>query len=319
MLTEEQLRTRQLGVSGSEAAALVGLSRWAAPIDIYQAKIDPVQTQRLADMESPLIRGILFEEPVIKWYSIITGRSVTFPGTLQHPKHKRTFATPDGIATLPGGDTRVLEVKNSTWMSKPHWGDAGTDQIDSCYLPQVMFEMACAQLPKLDLCLYMGMEPVIYHVDFDEDTFEALREVCDRFYTDHVIPRRPPPPDASDSYAEWIARMHPRVLGTIVDADEDTRGVMTQLVETRAKLKELEAEELLLKNLIKERIGDGEGIRSPEARITWRRTKDSPRVDWKGVANDPVVSRRISKRVMDKYSYTQEGHRRFLVTEEQEK
>lgn len=309
MLTSEQLHLRQAGVSGSEAAALVGLSRWASPIDIYQAKIDPIATQRLADMESPLIRGILFEEPVIKWYALITGRTVSFPGTLQHKRYPRIFATPDGVATLPDGDTRALEVKNSTFHSRDHWGDPGTDDIDECYLPQVLFEMAVTGLPQLDLCLYMGVEPMIYHVDFDEDTFEALREVCERFYTDHVLTRTPPPPDASESYARYVEKIFPCHHGPMVQADEEAARWMADLLAVREELKEVEGRETLIKTQLKLRIGDACGIEHGDLAMTWLKTKDSTKYDFKQM----VKELGIEADVLEKYKYIQKGHRRFLV------
>ena len=39
MLTKEQKLLRRTGIGGSDAAAILGLSPWATPLDIYNEKV----------------------------------------------------------------------------------------------------------------------------------------------------------------------------------------------------------------------------------------------------------------------------------------
>ena len=112
MLTNEQLAIRKTGITGSEIAAVAGLSPYESPLTVWARKLDLVDDDSSAVME----RGTYLEEGIRSWYCAKTGANVAIVGTMVHPDNPIIIATPDGIA-YRGDERRALEIKAPTWRT----------------------------------------------------------------------------------------------------------------------------------------------------------------------------------------------------------
>lgn len=292
-LTREQLELRKKGITGSEIAALAGLSPWSSAADVWERKMG--REQDLS--QSPhIMRGNLLEAPILRWYAHLTQRVVHPQGTLVHPEHPLIMATPDGISTADGTADRVVEVKCPSWTTARHWGEPGTDAVPVYYLPQVIFEMAVTGLKDADVVLFAGVEPKIYPVAYDPDFFDALLEIAQQFWRDHVVTGTPPPPDASASYAAFIARYAPQYEPPkTLDLTENAQanalaGRLRSLQET---LDVLEQERELCRNQLKEIIGEHAQARINGGMVVWKQTKPIERVAWKDVVKAAAVPQEL--------------------------
>lgn len=201
-----------------------------------------------------------------------------------HPTVPLVIATPDGISTGEGTPDLILEVKCPSWRTGHHWGEPGTDQVPEYYLPQLMWEMAVTGLKAAHMVAYLGEKPLIYDVPFDVELFEALVDVAQQFWNDHVATGLPPPVDASESYAAYLASRFPRGASPLLSATSE----MTSWVEKLRRAREIKAaaeqEEAEAINHLKAAIGDHEGIEGAWGRITWRNNKDTLTTNWRQVA-----------------------------------
>lgn len=94
MLTEQQRLERKKGIGGSDAAAVIGWSRWKTPYDVWQEKTGQVEVQQNEAMRL----GIELEPYVRELYEHETGEKVAVPDKiLFHHKHPFILANPDGI------------------------------------------------------------------------------------------------------------------------------------------------------------------------------------------------------------------------------
>lgn len=311
MLSEKQQAMRMGGLGGSEIAAVCGIYPFAAPIDVWMSKrgLKPPIDEWT---QAPLVRGALFEEPVKRWYSLKTGRHIAPCPTMVSPRNPLVIATPDGISYDPANpaDRCPLEVKNPSWRMGHHWGEEWTDEIPDYYMPQVIWEMEVTGLRLAHVCAYMGDEPRIYAVHWSEELYGSLVEIAEQFWVDHVLAGVPPPVDGTDSYKRWIEERYPRALKKQYRQIDDTiRPWVDRLLAARAQVAETEAEIALCQNVIKEWIGDHDGLVCEQGRIDWKNNKDKVRVDYKAV----VQSIGANEDVLRQHTTVSPGARPFFV------
>jgi putative phage-type endonuclease len=283
-LTQEQLALRRQGVTGSEIAAIAGLSPWSNATDVWQRKMGH-EAQMVGNAH--IARGNFLERPILEWYSQLEQRVVHPQTTLVHPEHRLIMATPDGISTAPGTEDRVVEVKCPSWTTARHWGEPGTDAVPIYFLPQLTFEMAVTGLKRADTVLFAGIEPKIYPVAYDPDFFDALHEIAEQFWRDHVVTGKPPPPDASASYAQFVAQYYPQAQPpkTIdLTDDRDATETVARLKSVQDTLELLEQERELCKNKLKAMMGEHAQARVSGGMLTWKQSKPVSRTSWKDVA-----------------------------------
>lgn len=300
MLTAEQHAIRATGIGGSEIAAIAGLSPWMRPIDVWQRKMGIAPEVEGHHME----RGTYLEPGLVAWACKRTGRAYhPCSTTLQHPRHRRVVATPDALA--PG---RTLEVKSPGWRNQDAWGESGTDQVPEYYTPQLMFEAACAGAQFADAAAEINGDLRIYSVAFDEDLFESLAEMAGKFWRDHVETGIPPPVDFSESYKDFLTRRFPESRGFIRPAGIAEELLAEELRAARAVRVEAEKREDEIANKIRASIGDADGIEGPWGRITWRKTKEVRKTDYRAIAEGLATPDLI-----EKFTTISQGPRRLVV------
>lgn len=304
MLTTEQQAIRATGIGGSEIAAVAGLSPYATPLDIYLRKVEPQPDVPNFHKE----RGTYLERGLIDWYADRKGFVVKPAPTMRHPRHKHVLATPDAIV-FDGSGRRTLEVKFPHWRSADEWGPDGTDEVHEMYVPQMMFEAACAETPLADAAAFINGDLRSYSVPFDEELSETLCELAERFWRDHVEKRVPPPIDGSKSYSDYLAKKFPRSTGYMRLAGAREEELAESLRDIRAEIDALETRKSEVENLLKDFIGDADGVEGPWGKITWKKPKDGTHVNWEALATELAPSPDL----IAKHTTITPGSRRFIV------
>jgi predicted phage-related endonuclease len=304
-LTPEQKARRRGGVGASEIAALAGISKWATPIAIYEAKVQGFELESSYAMEL----GTEFESPIARIWARREKRFIAIVDTIQHPDPRFPFAlaTPDRAVYLTReargdgrakktdlrGAEKILQVKSTNWRLRHLWGEEGTDSIPDEYVASSHWEGSVAQVGMVDFAVDFDKTKLgTYRVMVDAGIFAALYEIAARFMVDHVLAGVPPPVDASDRYAEFLTRQFPRQTRDELDPIQDTEEDILQTIALFAKLKTAEKRlETILKlarNKITARIGGATGISGPFGKMTWKKTKDGAKVNWKAVADESM-------------------------------
>lgn len=306
-LTPEQKERRRSGVGASEIAALAGISKWSTPIAIYEAKVLGYELESSYAMEL----GTEFESPIARIWARQEKRFISIVDTIQHadPEKRFALATPDRAvytSKQAQGDGRkkktrpelesaekILQVKSTNWRLRHLWGDEGTDSIPDEYVAASHWEGAVAGVQIVDFAVDFDKTKLgKYRVMVDLGIFASLYEIAERFMVDHVLARVPPPPDASDRYAEYLSRNFPRETTASLDPIQDTEQDVLQTIALFAKLKtaekRLEKILKLAKNKITARIGGATGITGPFGKITWKKTKDGSKVNWQAIADESM-------------------------------
>jgi len=313
MLTDEQKKLRTTAFGASEAPTLVGVGPGKL-VELWQAKMDPTADPFADCDQNDLVElGQEYEDPVCHIYARRTGTFLARVDTLRHPTKPLAVATPDrarftseealravaangpisSVEALEAAD-RLVEAKTTGNRYRHEYGRAGSGVVPEEKCLQCVWQMGVTGLRVVDLpVLFMGewgRRIEVFTVMWNEDLFNWLYEAAERFWTDHVVTRKPPPPDGTDRYDEALARMFPADRKPPAVADE----VDEQLMLDYAKFREVERRaELLKKKLgqrLKARIGEAGGLVSPTlGKLSWTRSKDSTEVDWEKAAQEALL------------------------------
>lgn len=151
MLTEAQLKERKTGLGGTDAAAILGLSKFKTPMDVYFDK-----TSDLMDVKpnEAMQRGIKLEKFVKQAYIKSTGFHVDdVHQTYRHAEHDFMLANLDGWR--PDNES-IVEFKTASNYMKHEWGDPGTDEIPRDYLLQVAHYAIVKNVERVDIGVLFG-------------------------------------------------------------------------------------------------------------------------------------------------------------------
>jgi putative phage-type endonuclease len=200
--------------------------------------------------ETPAMRwGNTLEPVIVQAYAQETGNSVE-PGGLAIHKSKDApwrMATLDGVATLPDGRLKILEVK--TARTADHWGIPGTGEIPLQYACQVQHYMEVTGIHSADIAVLIGGSDFrIYHLVYNPKAWGQCMAVLDAFWHNHVVPKVPPP--CTNLY-HWDMN---RDLGNTLTADDALSEQIRALAHARAHLNEWEKQERALSHALKMRL-----------------------------------------------------------------
>ena len=325
-------------IGGSDIAAVLGVSRWRTPLDVY-CKLLGV-TRATETQTEAAFWGVSLEPNIAQHYGELHPE-VRLVGDVRvrHPDHPWATGTPDRIvvgveefgqlspmlATKKRGPVAEedcfravlasayygLEVKTAGARSAKFWGESGQG-VPEEYYAQCQWYLFVTGLDRWDVAVLLaGQEYREYTILSDQELHGIMLEAASRFMVDCVARRVPPVPDATDRSAEALKALFPIATGDMIralDADEVLAG---ELRDAETAVKEAEGVYALAENQMKARIGAASGIEGRFGRVTWRNQKDSPKVDWEEIARS-LAKGPIPAKLIDSHTGMRPGPRVFL-------
>jgi putative phage-type endonuclease len=266
---------RRTGIGGSDAGAILGLSPWKSPLDVYLEKIGEVDSSQDT---AATYWGRKLEDLVADEYAVRTGRRVErCNDTLRHPLLEWQMAHVDRLVWRDGQRPRVrgqirtdriLECKTAGAHMAAEWGPEGTDQIPEAYIAQVQHYLAVTGCEVADLAVLIGGRDFrVYEIPRDNELIHAIIEAESEFWW-RCQDRRPPDPQ---SLAD-LAKRWPRDTGGTVVADAVLVGAVDALREMKAQQKTLDADIDALEAAVKKVLMDNATLAGPDGRplATWK-------------------------------------------------
>lgn len=330
----EWLEKRTRGIGGTDIGAILGVSPWSSPIDVYLGKVG-LSAGR--DMTEAMWWGSFLEEGISKKYAEREGKRVLrgsafadlFPGrheawmnhTLIHHKEFPHFlGTPDGVVCSPDVDMAIergLEIKNSGFKSE-EWGTAGTDHVPTHYLLQCQWYEMVTGINVWDLAvLFSGNRLEVYTIHANTELQQTMAEFANEFWENNVLKEIPPPVDASEGYASYLAKKFSSGTEEWVEAKTGDNFCLLagNLRRIQGHLKEVEEEERLAKSLMMESIGERKGVKGPFGKVQWIRSKPSLKVDFEGCFLDLVSELKMEDEKVEeiKATHTTEAQRNAFI------
>ncbi len=311
---DKWLAERRSGIGGSDCAAVLGISEWRRPLEVYAEKLG-IGSERV---ETPAMRaGTILEPGLREMARQAIGFNFTIPRLCRHSKHEWMLGTPDALVD---GESIGVELKLVGERMGRRFGESG-DEVPESYLLQCHHYMTVLDYDKWILAAFFGatLEFRTYEIHRDKEMSEMLIEREGRFWHDHVLKKVPPPEADPMVVKDFLARKYPRNVEPLLKVESpEVIGMMQELARFREWLKCAKNDEEGAKNELKEIIGTAAGLEDGDGnKVTWKTTKDSKAVDWEAafrrVANGMIPESSVNK-IVESFTSTKPGVRRFLAS-----
>ena len=298
-MQEIEREIRKTGIGGSDAAAIMGLSKFTSPLDVYLEKTGKAPPE---DDKPALERGRDLEDVVAEKVVKRTGMQLTHnPILIEHPDHPFMIGHVDRFIPAKTRwspenpvDPAILEIKTAAFRTD-EWGEPGTSDVPVYYATQVVHYMALAGVNHayLAVMFVLAWDLQIFHFERDLAIEKGLMDAESYFWHENVKKDIPPSPQTLRD----LKRLYPVSQGGSVEAEEETIQQIARLREVKEQLKALDAEEEELGLQIKIAFADkGELVGPDGATLATYNSQKQSTFDRKGLTvAHPEIAHKFTK------------------------
>lgn len=261
---EKWLKTRGLGIGGSDAAVIMGLNSYKSPYQLWMEKTGQAEAPDLSGNQR-IYWGVKNEPNVADWFMEDTGKKVKRLGTLQSREYPFMLANVDRTII---GENAGLEIKTAGVSQAKKWKG---DEIPDAYYCQCLHYLAVTGADRWYIAVLIGGNDAIYKVvERNEDDIKALIQAEEDFWN-LVETNTPPPVDGSPSCAAALSTQYkggdPN-LTILLPSDAD--GVIESLENDRAIMDALKKQITEKENRLKALLGNAEEGSTDHYRVLWK-------------------------------------------------
>ena len=264
---EEWLAQRTKGVGGSDVAAIMGLSPWKTPAQVWLEKTGRVEPEDIS--AHPYVQFGNIMEPVV-------GRLFAE----RHPDFRvrrvnaicQSVERPWAQASLDfevndGTSWGVLEIK--TARSAKDWADG----VPYHYLTQVVHYLDVTGRAYAYVAVFFrdSCEFAEYRVERDEEDIEAVRSAVDDFWLNYVQADVMPAVVGTQGEASSLARYWGSGGDDLVEAGADADELVAAYQDAAERERVAKADKTAASTRLIELIGGHKGLTTDTSRVTWVR------------------------------------------------
>jgi putative phage-type endonuclease len=277
-------RTKYIG--GSDIGAILGLSRFRSPLDVWMEKTG----KEVKHPDSlPLRFGSFAESFIAKEYSRSTGFELMHDESIfVHPKHPMCCAHIDRLVMgdgLKNAPTKILECKSANPFTSSDWGDIGSDEVPLPYLCQVAWYQAITGIEQADIAVLFGNSDFrIYEITRNKELEDLITEKVLHFWNEHVLKDLPPPPQSEADCQNLFSKGNSTKR---IEAINETFELTKRLNLLNNEIEVREEEISSIKQTIMNQMQEAETL-TYQGKIlaTWKAPKPSYRLDSKQLEID---------------------------------
>lgn len=308
---------RRTMIGSSDAPRLLGLSKYGTALDVYREKTDPEPVKPDSpEKEEQKGLGIDLEEAIAKVWAKRAGVRIRRKHKIaRHPAYSYIGASLDFEVM---GEHAVVEVK--TRRNPRGWGEPGTATIPDDVWVQVQHQLLATGYGKAYvIAMLAGAPPRAYKIPRDQAFLDDYLQLVIDFWTNHVEKGIAPPWDGSEAGDRMLRKMYPESVGEVI-ATPEAELLVGQLQDVRRRKAEIEIEEGIIAQRIKDFIGDKERMIGPGFRVRYSWNKPARKTAWKLVAEAYRVMlgrfgvlQEVMEPVVGQYTSESEPTRPFVV------
>jgi putative phage-type endonuclease len=271
-------RTKYIG--GSDIGAILGLSRFRSPLEVWMEKTGK-EVKQLDSL--PLRFGSFAEEFVASEYARSTGFELLHDESIHiHPEHSFMSAHIDRfvLESCSASPSRILECKTANPFASSEWGEIGSDEVPMSYLCQCIWYMAITNLDRVDLAVLFGNSDFrIYEITRDIELEKMVIQKATTFWQEHVLKDAPPPAISEQDCHTLFGKGD---ASKSVEAKADTLGLTKRLQLLNSEIEVREEEISSIKQAIMNQMQEAETLTCQgKVLATWKAPKPSFRLDSK--------------------------------------
>jgi len=268
MITENQKKERQNYIGGSDAAAIIGLSKWKTPYEVWLEKTG----QGIPKEETlPMKVGAMMESVVANLWSKQYGKKLK--------KSNKTLFSKDypfiggNLDRLIVGEKSFLEVKTTGERFSKEWEES---KVPLDYLVQCLHYLYVTQFPKAYLCVLIGNSELksyeIYYKNYEKQINQIIQKEVD-FWQKYVLTKTPPPVSADDSEAifqQFLPQIKEPTQELDLSGDDEVQLLIENLESYKQDKKKLEEQISEIENKIKIKLGEYQIAKTSRYIIEWK-------------------------------------------------
>ena len=277
-------------IGGSDAAAVLGISPWRTPFDLYQDKIAPrIESPEEQDNRTAKLRGKRLEPYICDMLTAEHGVQLVARNR-RYTDREHPFLACEIDAETADGEN--VEIKTVHPFKARDWGEELTDSIPVHYTAQAMHGLMVTGRDVCRFAVLIGDELRLYRVERDVDTIAAMREREVQFWQQHVLAKVPPPASSTSD----VLRLFERDLGTTVEATDEVAAAVDRLRTLKLQAKDIGSTIDALEEQIKLHMqGAATLTRAGQVLATWR-SQVARRLDQKALeAAHPALVEQFRK------------------------
>lgn len=282
-------RTTRIG--GSDIAAVMGLSPWMTPVELWQLKTKRVVKEITPEKErifkrghklEPFIREMVIEklqDMGLKVRLVSTNRQYALPG-------KPYIACEIDFELELSGEVQIGDeivtfdrahvtgdAKSVTGFARKKWGEVGTDEIPIEYAAQFMYGLGIRHSNYLlglksdaapEYCIVAALRSFddvdIYWIERDKETIDAMLAKATLFWEEHVMKDVPPDPVNFADVKMLFEKADPLAGLKVCEPESTIVAKVHRLKNIKAAMKDLKENEEQLQFEIAKEIGTNTGL-----------------------------------------------------------
>lgn len=244
-------------IGGSDVAAVLGISPWLTPLQLWERKVglepseslDPQKQKFFArrKRQEPIIAEMLADEYGVEVTRLSMDSDQNRYQDREHSfmaaeidyefiltdKVKAHFPEREDFARIPSGTLLNGEIKTVHPFKASEWGEQGSEEIPAHYAAQAMHGLGVTRRPACLVAALFGLDGLAaFPVVEDAPTIAGMRERCVSFWHDHVLANVPPAP----SNMPELLRALKGVTGFPVELDDAHASLLRQIFAARKEL-----------------------------------------------------------------------------------
>jgi putative phage-type endonuclease len=252
-------------LGSSDAAAVLGLSRWSTPLQVWAEKTGQIETKDISDKLAVRL-GVALEQTVADLFMEETEKRVFKVSENQvHPNYP--FITCQIDRRVVGEDA-LLECKTaSSWKAREWEGD----EIPQEYIIQVMHQLAVTGKAYGYIAVLIGNQDFKWkRIDRDE---KAIKEIVSRevsFWNNYIVPNVMPGVISCQDSDTLYQLFEKAVPDSVLAMGDEVNQIVEDIKNLERDADGLKGSIEQKKNVLKSMLGDNECGVSSQFKITWK-------------------------------------------------
>lgn len=258
---DEWYELRRTGIGGSDAAAVLGMSKWKTPYQVWREKVFGERDPDNKSFEA----GRRLEPIIREWYEDETGQKVVVPGFMRDKHYPFLCGNVDGLT-----DDKVIEIKTARFND---WGDTPPN----AYVLQCQHYLLLTGKNSADLVvLFAGQDFKVYSINTNPALQTAMLQHYYQFWQ-YVESKTPPQPQTLDD----LKLMFPASKNDTKTLSQKAIAAYETLIEKKKMLVDIETDIDALEFQIKSELGEFDtGVNSDgKVLCTWKTSKPRQTLD----------------------------------------
>jgi putative phage-type endonuclease len=280
-LSVEQLAVRRGRITGTTAAAIIGVSPFLSAHDAWM----DIRGHRAFEPTERMRWGIALQPAVAAEFSRRHElRTIACEATRVHPERDWLAATGDYFLYDYDEPAGLLEVKTAGWDRRDEWAPSGTALPPLHYYVQLVVQMAVYGEREAWLAVLIGgNEYREYRVAREEPVERELLDRLAAWHREYVAEDREPPATTRERL-EWLEAKYPRQTEPEVSAPPEAARWVEQWRAARRGIRFATEQAETARAELCALLGEAEAMHGDGWLVEWKAPRPARITDWEAVA-----------------------------------